>query len=242
MGNPANPRHNVMSPFLRVLENEVQIAALAFLVIVYTIRVVWLLRFKARRERTLAAGSERSGVLYSLASVAMPWAMESTRKKPGFYLQFVFFHIGVAAAIAATFIIPYAPSLFTVRPVVWAFRISIGAACVIGLMRLYRRIADPKIRLISTADDFVSLILMILFFAAGVLAVPNQYRRSEWPLVLFFGLTAFFLIYVPFSKIGHYLYYPFARIFLGRTLGHRGVFPPKKDSRHHSSSGRIASC
>jgi hypothetical protein len=30
---------------------------------------------------------------------------------------------------------------------------------------------------------------------------------------------------VPFSKISHYLYYPFMRYYLGRTLGYRGVFP-----------------
>ncbi len=42
----------------------------------------------------------------------------------------------------------------------------------------------------------------------------------------FFILTAFFLIYVPFSKISHYLYYPFTRYYLGKTLGHRGVHPP----------------
>jgi hypothetical protein len=47
-------------------------------------------------------------------------------------------------------------------------------------------------------------------------------------MIAFFILTAFFLIYVPFSKISHYLYYPFSRIFLGRTLGRRGVWPGRK--------------
>jgi hypothetical protein len=44
-------------------------------------------------------------------------------------------------------------------------------------------------------------------------------------MLTFFLLTAFFLIYVPFSKIGHYLYYPITRYYLGRSLGYRGVFP-----------------
>jgi hypothetical protein len=30
---------------------------------------------------------------------------------------------------------------------------------------------------------------------------------------------------VPFSKISHYLYYPFTRYWLGRSLGHRGSMP-----------------
>ena len=44
-------------------------------------------------------------------------------------------------------------------------------------------------------------------------------------MLTFFLLTAFFLIYVPFSKISHYLYYPFTRYWLGKTLGHRGSLP-----------------
>jgi nitrate reductase gamma subunit len=217
-----------MSDFLRTLENEVQIVALIFMGVVYVFRLIWLFTFASSREKTFPEGNEKAGIGYSMMNIAMPWAMESTRKNSVFYVQFVIFHLGVAAAISATFIIPYAPSLFTVKPVVWLFQLVIGAAFAVGLMRLYRRIANPALRLVSTPDDYLSLILMILFFAAGFLAVPNRYLTAEWPLILFFGLTAFFLVYVPFSKICHYLYYPFTRYFLGRSMGHRGAFPVKR--------------
>ena len=217
-----------MSAFLRLLENEVQIVALLFLATVYLFRVLWILRFEPTRERTQPAGSEREGITYSLLNISMPWSMEALRKKPSFYVQFVIFHSGVTAAIAATFIIPYRPELFQKRAVVLIFQIIIGAAFVVGLIRLRRRLKVPAVRLISTPDDYFSLLLMILYFAAAVLAVPNRFQAAEWPLILFFGLTAFFLIYVPFSKISHYLYYPFARYLLGKTMGHRGVFPIKK--------------
>jgi hypothetical protein len=219
-----------MSSFLRFLENEVQIAALSFMGIIYIFRLIWLFKFTSTKEKTFPEGTQRAGIAYSMMNVAMPWAMESTRKNPGFYVQFVIFHVGVAAAISATFIIPYGPTLFKIGPVVWVFRLAIGAAFVVGLLRLYRRIANPAVRLISTLDDYFSLTLMILFFAAGFLAVPNSYQTAEWPLILFFGLTAFFLVYVPFSKICHYLYYPFTRFFLGRSMGHRGGFPVKRHS------------
>ena len=214
-----------MSDTLKFLENEVQIGALLFLTAAYAVRLVWLFRFKPRGERTHAEGSASRGVGYSLLNVAMPWAMESTRKKPGLYAQFVIFHLGVTAAIATTFIIPYAPDLFEIRAFVHVFQGLMGAAFIVGIFRFVRRLRTPALRLVSTADDYVSILLMILFFAAGVMAVPNTPWKSEWPLLFFFGLTAFFLVYVPFSKISHYLYYPFARFFLGRTLGHRGVMP-----------------
>lgn len=212
-----------MSDLLHILENEVQIAALSFLLIVYVLRILWLFRFKSSKERALPVGDPGRGILHSMGSIAMPWAMESSRKNPGFYFQFVLFHSGIAAAIAATFIIPYGPGVFRSRSVVLIFQVIIGAALIVGVLRLLRRITRPSIRIISTADDYFSLVLMILYFAVAVFAIPNNYEAKEWPLILFFGLTAFFLLYVPFSKIGHYLYYPFTRYFLGKMMGHRGV-------------------
>ncbi len=212
-----------MSRFLFILENEVQLAALAFLTVVYLLRLAWLFRFRTAPERTYAAGSAGAGIALSMMNVAMPWAMESTRKDVFFYVQFVVFHIGVVLGIAATFIIPYWPALFTIQPVVILFQVALGAAFLVGLLRLWRRLTRPALRLISTADDLLSLTLMTLFFLAGALAVSNRYEQGEGALIAFFALTTFFLIYVPFSKICHYLYYPFTRFYLGRMQGHRGV-------------------
>ncbi len=220
-----------MSDFLRILENEVQIFALSFLVCVYFLRIIWLFRFKSSKERSFPAGNAKAGIAYSMLNVAMPWSMESTRKKPGFYVQFALFHIGVAAAIGATFIIPYWPSVFKIKAILWLFRIIVAAAFIVGLFRLYRRLANPAMKLISSLDDYFSLVLLILYLAVAYMAMPNDFEKNEWPLILFFALTAFFLIYVPFSKIGHYLYYPFTRYFLGRTMGHRGVFARKRSKR-----------
>ncbi|HEX2695404.1 MAG TPA: hypothetical protein VHP61_06595 [Acidobacteriota bacterium] len=217
-----------MSEFLRVLENEVQIAALLFLAAVYTVRLAWLFRFRSRKERASAEGRAGAGIGRSLLNIARPRDAESSRTKPGLYAQFVVFHVGVAAAIAATFVIPYAPGILESRAVVLLFQVPIGAALLVALMRLVRRLRNPALRAVSTPDDYASLVLMILFFAAGVIAVPNDFRRSEAPLIAFFSLTAFFLVYVPFSKIGHYLYYPFTHFFLGRTMGRRGVLPARR--------------
>jgi hypothetical protein len=231
MTDSVTPESRPMSDFLRILENEVQIAALAFLAVVYGFRLAWLFRFRSRRDRTFPAGRASAGAGYSLLSVVRPGAMESTRRRPGFYVQFVTFHLGVAAAIAGTFIIPYAPGIFEARPVVRLFQAVIAAAFVVGLLRLFRRLTDPVLREVSSPDDYFSLILLIVWFAAAVLALPNRPDRGEGPLILYFGLTAFFLVYVPFSKICHYLYYPFTRYYLGRSLGRRGAFPPSPAKR-----------
>jgi nitrate reductase gamma subunit len=220
-----------MSDLLHFSETTLQEVALIFMATVYTIRVIWFLRFKAGKERQAPTAPEgvikRKGILYSWANVAMPWAMESSRTQPFFYIQFALFHIGVTVAIALSFVIPYAPRLLEYPGVILGTQVICGAACLIGVMRIYRRVTNPYVRAISSPDDFFSPILLTVWFFFAVLAAPNSTAAGEWPLLTFFILTAFFLVYVPFSKISHYLYYPFTRYYLGKTMSRRGVYPAR---------------
>ena len=218
-----------MSDTLQFAEGTLQEVALVIMAIVYATRLYWLFQFKTGRERQASTGRQdtnpNKGALYSIANIAMPWAMESTRTKPFFYAQFVLFHIGVVAAIGLSFIIPYAPGLLTSSFFVVLIQIFTGAAFLIGILRLIRRLTQPVMKHISTPDDYFSLILLTVWFLFATLAAPNNYASGEGVLLTFFFLTAFFLLYVPFSKISHYLYYPFSRYWLGKSLGHRGVYP-----------------
>ena len=220
-----------MSESLHFAEHTLQEVALLFMALVYITRIIWLLRHKAGRERQAstatgdAARARRRGILYSWLNVAMPWAMESTRTKRFFYAQFVVFHLGVVAAIGLSFIIPYAPGWLESDALRLVLRILIGGAFVVGLLRLWRRVTNPYIRAISAPDDYFSVALLTVWFLFAFLAVPNDAAGGEAILLTYFWLTAFFLVYVPFSKISHYLYYPFTRYYLGKSLGYRGVFP-----------------
>lgn len=220
------------SPLLGFAEDQLQIAALSFMAIVYALKIRWILKFPAGRDRQAPSGDPRTtarkGAAYSLLNVAMPWAMSSTRGKPFFYLQFVVFHLGVAASIVMSFLIPYRPEWIRGTAAVLALQSVFAAALAVGVTRLIRRLSDPYVRAISTPDDYFSLSLLLVWFFSSILAAPNDRRGSELLLLTYFFLTAFFLVYVPFSKISHYLYYPFARWYLGKTLGHRGVYPIRR--------------
>ena len=218
-----------MTSLLHLAEHRVQVVALAFMAVVYLLRVVWLFRFPRARDRQPPTGRPRTnaakGAWYSMAAIGMPWSMETTRTRPGLYAQFVAFHLAVAANIVLSFVIPYAPGLLQSLALTRLLQVVIGAGFVVGVIRMVRRVRDPVVRRISTPDDIFSLGLLTVWFLAGVAAAPNSVAGGELHLVVYFLLTAFFLIYVPFSKISHYLYYPFTRYWLGRTLGYRGVFP-----------------
>jgi nitrate reductase gamma subunit len=218
-----------MSETLHFAEHRLQEMALLFMAIVYTLRIRWLLRFPAGKERQAPSGSRmitsKQGILNSWLNVAKPWAMESTRTRPFFYAQFVIFHLGVVASIGLSFVIPYLPSLLQSPLLVRLLQISIGAACLVGIIRMVRRLSVPVMRKISSPDDYFSLTLLTVWFFFAMLAVPNETAQGESILLIYFTLTAFFLIYVPFSKISHYLYYPFTRYYLGKTMARRGVLP-----------------
>jgi hypothetical protein len=218
-----------ISPLLRFSEDKLQVIALLFMATVYVIKVRWILKFNAGKERQKTTSSghtdARKGAYYSLFNIFMPWSMASYRQHPLFYLQFGIFHTGVAVSIAMSVILPYFPGLIASPYIALGMRALFGAAFLVGLGRLIRRTVSPYMRAISTPDDYFSLGLLVVWFAFAFMAAPNHPEQTEFWLLGYFLLTAFFLIYVPFSKISHYIFYPFTRWYLGKTLGHRGVFP-----------------
>jgi nitrate reductase gamma subunit len=218
-----------MSNLLHFAEHTLQEVSLGIMAIVYITRLIWLTRFKAGRERQpetgLAGTTKARGIIYSWGNIVMPWAMESTRTKFFIYAQFVVFHLGVTAAILLSFIIPYAPGWLEAPFVTPVLQVIIWAAFAVGLLRIIRRLSSNYMRAISSPDDYFSLLLLTVWFFFAALAVPNNIQGGEGIMLTYFFLTAFFLIYVPFSKISHYLYYPFTRYYFGKSMGYRGVYP-----------------
>jgi hypothetical protein len=208
-------------------------AALGVMGLVYLIRLFWLFSFNPGRDRQLPGdhGKKTLGPpIYSMLNVAMPWAMESTRKGFGFYLSFVVFHVGVASGIFLAFVSSLYRPLMENPIVGHVFMAILGAAFLVAVVRVIRRLARPVMRLISTPDDYFSLLMLTGWFLSGFLAQGHILGsfESKWIMVVFLAYTSFFLVYVPFSKISHYLYYPFTRYWLGKTLGHRGSMPPQR--------------
>jgi nitrate reductase gamma subunit len=204
--------------------------------VVYTMRVLWLTNLKAGKDRSPPGGggrtSAKKGAYYSLANVAMPWSMESTRRGWFFYLTFAVFHLGITCGIALAFISTLSRPFVEQPAVAWTFGTFTGLAFLIGIGRMIRRVAVPVMRLISTPDDYFSLFMLTIWFLFGTVTQAHvagapQFPQEGW-MIAYLYLTSFFLLYVPFSKISHYLYYPFTRWYIGKALGHRGSYPVLK--------------
>ena len=205
------------------IEYDLQAIALIWMAVIYTVKIVQITRLPMPWERGPRAGSPGKGVLRSYGSIFMPWSMESSRKHFWRWLMFGLYHIGALVAIINTFTLPFAPGFMTGN-VKLLFAILIAPSVVVGLIKLINRIVRPELRHISTFDDYFSLISLEFFLFFAVMVLIND--TPAWR-IWYFLITAFFLFYVPFSKISHYIYFFIAHIITGRRYGWRGIIPPK---------------
>jgi len=150
--------------------------------------------------------------------------MESTRNNWWRWLEFGTYHVGALVAIVNTFTFPFAPDFMT-WPVRLVFAILIAPSVFVGFIKLDQRITRQELRIISTPDDYFSLAAMQFFLFFAVMAL--LFNTPGWRMG-YFLITAFFLFYVPFSKISHYIYFFFARFIVGSRYGTKGVIPQGK--------------
>jgi hypothetical protein len=207
--------------FVHFVEYELQVIALAWLGILYALKIFQLSRLPMLREKAPRKGSAGSGVLRSYSNMFIPWSMESSKKHFWRWVEFGAYHVGAGAAILNTFTSPFIPGMMT-ESVRWIFAILIAPAFLLGIVKFVRRIGQPEMRLISTPDDYFSVASVELFFFSAIMALILN--TPEWRTA-YFLITAAFLFYVPFSKISHYIYFFFAAIFTGSRYGYRGVRP-----------------
>lgn len=199
--------------------------ALGFMILAYTIKIRSILKKPPAVEGTPARGDHKKAIRYSFLLLARPDEMESTRTHWFRWIEFAVFHVAMALGIGVAFTMPWAHASMTSAFVIYVQYGLFGAAALIGLSRLVRRVMDPSMRAISSPDDYFCLILLTAWMVSGVFNAP---QTSFFWLLAYFGLATFFLFYVPFSKISHYICWPFLRFYMGKHFGHRGVYPKKR--------------
>lgn len=191
----------------------------AILVLLYVLRLIILFRRRLAQDiASNAKGEIWRGTVDAFVTIATPWKMESTRKHWIRYVEFIVFHLGVFFNIVLSFIIAYAPDILSV-PVRSAAFVVLATSFVAGGLRLYRRAKLAEMRIISSPDDYIAMVMVLLFLFTGLLSLLGW----EPGIVAYFIIAGLFLVYEPFSKIRHYIYYPFARYFFGASFGRRGV-------------------
>ena len=187
---------------------------------IFVIGIVAILVAAQRRpynaELAPINGSPARGVLWAFTLGMAPWAKDSARIHWVAYLRGIIFHLGIFAGAAYLVATPWLGLIPEPLRLSLAALFAVGA--ILGLAGFGIRLADPTMRLLSTPDDYFALSLTTLFLASGAMsAYSTDYLPAFWVVS---GIT---LAYAPFGKLRHFLYFFYARVFLGLAFGRRGV-------------------
>ena len=83
-----------------------------------------------------------------------------------------------------------------------------------GFFFLMRRLVVPRVRAVSSLEDHAVLAITIAPFLTGFMAY-HQWGDYKTVITLHFLAGELMLVAIPFTKLGHMVFFFFARILLG---------------------------
>lgn len=174
-------------------------------------------RGTGRKDYSVGRGSPWKGILYNFTYAMLPAHKESIRLYPFHFTVGVLMHIGVFIAILKVLLLLIIPN-FGLNNATLGFVFIISAACALFL--LLRRAFTKKLRMMSSLDDYLSILLVIDFLIAALLSEFNLVG----PGALLINAAVLFF-YLPLGKLKHAMFFFIARTDYGSRLGYRGTYP-----------------
>jgi hypothetical protein len=197
------------------------IFSLLFAVVGVGIRIAHFMSFADPADPSPPKASARKGVIYTFTVGMLPWKKESARLHPVVYLRGASLHIGIFTSIIL---------VVTSLAVDWgsisgriAFSPFLALGVLAGIAALVARFQDRNLRVISRADDYISLVLVILVLLVGFVWILDGVNRT-----IFWGVVSATCLYLPWSKVPHVAYFFFSRTVFGIMFGRRGVLKVAK--------------
>ena len=166
--------------------------------------------------------SGMKGALRSNFFWLFPFGTRSWRKNPFFTVVFFVFHIGLILTpiflLAHNIILKerWGFSLWTL-PGGMADVLTIGVMIAVVLIVL-RRIALSEVRILSTAYDYLVLIIAVAPFVTGYTAHHTAVGSDFW-LIVHVICGEIMLICIPFTKLSHFVVFFMSRGQIGMDYG-----------------------
>jgi nitrate reductase gamma subunit len=83
----------------------------------------------------------------------------------------------------------------------------------LGAFFLVRRLVSPRVRVLSTAHDYLILLLVLTPFVTGLMAY-HHFISSPWLMVIHIASADALFLLLPFTKLGHMPFLIFSRFFV----------------------------
>lgn len=162
------------------------------------------------------------GAFKSIISWLNPVGARCWRIRPGFTFLFFMFHIGllltpvflaahnVMLQDALGFSFPALPS-FLADTLAWI--VVVG-----GVFMVLRRIAFPEVRILTTAHDYLILVIAVAPFVTGLIA---RYAVGDYQFWLLAHIICgeIWLLSLPFTKLSHCVLFFMSRAQIGMDYG-----------------------
>jgi len=197
-------------------------------------RLIRIIFLGWKRDRVPANGSKFGGVVKSFLKGILiwpfiPWIKNTFKRNPVIYIGGGLFHLGLFAVIL----------LGTPHMLVWKSLLGFGwwtlplpivdwlaAAGIVGMIIvLINRIIHPVLKLISGPAEYLAWLFVFMPMITGYMLTHHMGPPYE----IMFGVHMLFvdllLIWIPLSRISHFMFYFFARVIHGTEFGKRQVSP-----------------
>ncbi len=159
------------------------------------------------------------GMVYAITLGMAPWEKESTRIHRVSYVRGILLHVGVFASLALLVVSLFATPIWA--PVRILGIVASGIGVIAGIGATFWRFIGHNERQLSYPDDYFSVFVVTVFMGLTCWWLIRPSIQPWWYL-----LSSLMLLYIPFSKIRHFVYFFFTRLFFGAHFGRRGVLPP----------------
>lgn len=197
-------------------------------------RVISVLALGWKKDRVPAKKSKLGGAIVSFIKGVIIWPFiprisETAARNPVTYVAGGLFHLGLFVTIilgAAHMLVwksllgfgwPTLP-----LPVVdWLAAIGIIAMIVLFLNRIW----SPVLRMMSRLGDYLNLFFVFMPMLTGFFLTHRLVARYEVIFTLHVFFVDLMLIWIPLSRISHFVFYFFSKARHGAQFARRGVKP-----------------
>jgi nitrate reductase gamma subunit len=209
---------------------------IAFLVFIAGLayRILRVVALGWPKDNVLSAGSKTKGIATTYVKGIgifpfIPWVKRTFNGNAVTFLAGAMFHIGLIFVIL----------LGTAHMLAWKSLVGFGwptlpvpiidwlaAATIVAMVALLvNRFTHPVVRKLSGPAELLNWTLVFLPMVTGYMMAHHLFFRYEALFSLHMLTVDAMLIWIPFSRLSHFVFYFFSRTIHGAQFGKRAVTP-----------------